>query len=105
MTKRTDPISLNEVALHKSEESCWIVLEGKVLDVTHYLEEHPGGVNKIMHVAGQDATKAFRDAKHSIDAFQTSEKFVIGTLEKKRNALFIVLALIAVALGVYFAIN
>lgn len=51
---------MSEVGLHKSEESCWIVLNGKVLDVTNYLEEHPGGVNKIMQYAGQDATKAFK---------------------------------------------
>lgn len=62
-------------------------------------------MNKIMQVAGQDATQAFREAKHSMDAFQTSEKFVIGTLEKKSNTLFIVLALIAVALGVYLVIS
>jgi cytochrome b involved in lipid metabolism len=37
-TIRQDRIALSEVALHKSEESCWIVLNGKVLDVTDYLE-------------------------------------------------------------------
>jgi cytochrome b involved in lipid metabolism len=56
------------VALHKSEESCWIVLNGKVLDVTEYLNEHPGGVGKIMQVAGEDATKAFNDVNHSMNA-------------------------------------
>ena len=28
----------------------------KVYDVTAYLEEHPGGVGKIMEFAGKDAT-------------------------------------------------
>ena len=68
--KRSDKISAEEVALHKSDENCWIVLNGKVYDVTDYLEEHPGGVGKIMEQAGGDATKAFNDAKHSMDALE-----------------------------------
>ena len=34
---RLDKISMREVTLHRSEESCWIVLSGKVYDVTDYL--------------------------------------------------------------------
>ena len=45
---RTEKIGKDEVALHKSEESCWIIMNKKVYDVTAYLEEHPGGVGKIM---------------------------------------------------------
>lgn len=66
MVKRTDPITRAELALHKSAEKCWIVIKGKVYDVTDYLEEHPGGVNKIMEWAGADATKAFNEVRHSI---------------------------------------
>lgn len=63
---------MEEVGLHRSEESCWIVLNGKVLDVTEYKEEHPGGINKIMEWAGKDATNAFKAINHSMDAIATS---------------------------------
>jgi cytochrome-b5 reductase len=66
--RRDDTISWQEVALHKSAENCWIVIDGKVYDPTYYLDEHPGGANKIMEWAGQDATKGFKEAKHSMDA-------------------------------------
>ena len=44
------------------------MLNSKVYDVTDYLSEHPGGVNKIMKDAGEDATKAFNDVQHSLSA-------------------------------------
>ena len=34
---RDEKISREEIALHKSEESCWIIMHGKVYDVTNYL--------------------------------------------------------------------
>lgn len=92
------------MSLHKSEESCWIVLNGKVLDVTDYLEEHPGGVNKIMEWAGRDATKAFKEANHSMDAIQTSEKYFIGNVEKSSPLLLIAVVLVLLAVGAYFAL-
>lgn len=36
-------ISYEELEKHKSEESCWIVIEGKVHDLTDFLNDHPGG--------------------------------------------------------------
>lgn len=30
-----------EVAEHSSEDSCWIILHGKVYDVTTFLKDHP----------------------------------------------------------------
>jgi cytochrome b5 len=99
---RGEPIPMQEVNRHCSEESCWIVLSGKVYDVTDYLEEHPGGVNKIMEWAGKDATKAFKDVNHSIDAVNTSQKYYIGNVEKSSSPLLIVLALLLVLGGLFF---
>jgi cytochrome b involved in lipid metabolism len=93
---------MQEVATHKSEESCWIVLSSKVYDVTDYLEQHPGGVRKIMEWAGKDATKAFREVNHSIDAINTSEKYYIGNVEKSSSGLIIILVLLAVLGGAFF---
>jgi cytochrome b involved in lipid metabolism len=32
-----------EILEHRSEDDAWIVVDGKVYDVTHFLETHPGG--------------------------------------------------------------
>merc|ERR1719146_434188 len=51
--------TLEEVAKHNTKESCWVVLDGKVLDVTKFLSEHPGGELAILTFAGKDATEEF----------------------------------------------
>jgi len=51
--------TLEEVAKHNTKQSCWVVLDGKVLDVTSFLSEHPGGELAILTFAGKDATEEF----------------------------------------------
>ena len=41
-----------EVADHASSDTCWIVINDSVLDVTEFLMEHPGGEDIIMEHAG-----------------------------------------------------
>lgn len=40
-------------------DDIWVIIHGKVYDLTQFLPEHPGGQKIIMKYAGQDATKAF----------------------------------------------
>ncbi|KAF2709000.1 mitochondrial cytochrome-like protein b2 [Pleomassaria siparia CBS 279.74] len=49
-----------EVAKHNSKESCWIVLESNVYDVTSFLSKHPGGAAMLLKQAGSDATNEFK---------------------------------------------
>merc|ERR1711871_495538 len=51
--------TLEEVAKHNTKAGCWVVLDGKVLDVTKFLGEHPGGELAILTFAGKDATEEF----------------------------------------------
>ncbi|CAD7970270.1 unnamed protein product [Amoebophrya sp. A120] len=51
--------SLDEVAKHTTEQDCWVVVDGKVLDVTKFLPDHPGGALAILTFAGKDATEEF----------------------------------------------
>lgn len=43
-----EPIDPEIVKRHNSEEDCWIIVRGKVYDVTYYLNTHPGGIGKMM---------------------------------------------------------
>ncbi|KAH7909365.1 glyoxylate dehydrogenase [Hygrophoropsis aurantiaca] len=63
-------ISSQTVAEHASASSCWIIVHGKVYDVTEFLPEHPGGSRIILKYAGKDATEAY-DPIHPPDAITT----------------------------------
>ena len=43
-----------------------MVMHGKVYDLTRYIDDHPGGVNKNMEWAGMDGSTAFDNQRHSI---------------------------------------
>lgn len=49
-------IPYQEVQKHNSRESCWVIVEGQVYDVTSFLEQHPGGVGVVVKNSGKDAT-------------------------------------------------
>ncbi|KAF2750147.1 mitochondrial cytochrome-like protein b2 [Sporormia fimetaria CBS 119925] len=54
------PIDGAEVAKHSTKESCWIVLDSNVYDVTSFLSQHPGGAAILIKQAGMDATNEFK---------------------------------------------
>ncbi|CDF34669.1 unnamed protein product [Chondrus crispus] len=68
-----------EVQEHNSEESAWIIVDGKVYDATPYLDDHPGGAAAIVMNAGEDSTEEFM-AIHSSKAKSMLEKYYIGEL-------------------------
>lgn len=46
-------IPLAEVAKHAAREDMWMVVHGKVYDVTEYLYNHPGGPEILFEQAGE----------------------------------------------------
>ncbi|GJD11441.1 Cytochrome b5 reductase 4 [Galdieria sulphuraria] len=59
----TVPIRMEQVKQHNRKDDAWLVLRGKVYDVTEYIPFHPGGEAEICRAIGKDATKLFL-AKH-----------------------------------------
>eukprot|EP00775_Hariotina_reticulata_P009184 gene9184-9350_t len=70
--------SLEECKQHTSDKDCWLVVHGKVYNVTDFLEEHPGGYDIILTSAGKDATQDFEEIGHSNSARELLEKYLIG---------------------------
>mmetsp|Transcript_80463 Transcript_80463/g.186835 ORF Transcript_80463/g.186835 Transcript_80463/m.186835 type:complete len:423 (+) Transcript_80463:92-1360(+) len=55
----TESYSKEEVAKHTVKGDCWVILHGRVLNVSNFLAQHPGGELAILTFAGKDATSEF----------------------------------------------
>ncbi|KAL7620635.1 Osmotic growth protein [Parahypoxylon ruwenzoriense] len=51
--------SMEEIAKHNKKDDLWVVVKGVVLDLSNWLDEHPGGPQAIMNFMGRDATEEF----------------------------------------------
>lgn len=70
-----------EVAEHRYEDDCWMVVAGKAYDVTSVLSTHPGGPECIMDCAGVDGTAAFEDVGHSANAWEALKDCYVGDMK------------------------
>ncbi|XP_052193435.1 delta(8)-fatty-acid desaturase-like [Diospyros lotus] len=83
-------ISLDELKKHNKPGDLWISIQGKVYNVTDWVDEHPGGDAALLNLAGQDATDAFiafhpGSAWHYLDRFFTGyhlEDFRVSEISK-----------------------
>lgn len=59
MSAKTDgkAITFEEVEKHNKKDDCWMIIHGKVYDVTKFLVEHPGGEEVMLE------SKGFRHSK------------------------------------------
>lgn len=51
--------TMEEVAKHNKKDDLWVVIKGVVLDLTNWLDDHPGGPQAILNFMGRDATEEF----------------------------------------------
>ncbi|KNE70046.1 hypothetical protein AMAG_15035 [Allomyces macrogynus ATCC 38327] len=70
--------SLDEVAKHNKPDDCWVVVDGKVYDVTKFLDKHPGGRKILLKHVGTDATKAWMNFHNPIILETVGRKLQIG---------------------------
>jgi predicted heme/steroid binding protein len=73
--------TLEEVAKHKTKSDAWIVIEGKVANITNWIPKHPGG-DIIMKGVGKDATKLFKSIGHDEYAKKMLNKYQIGIIKQ-----------------------
>ncbi len=67
--------------MHPNKTDCWMAIEGKVYDVTSFIEKHPGG-ERILQGCGKDATSLFQAIpKHASGIVKMlMNKYEIGEL-------------------------
>ncbi|XP_072970545.1 cytochrome b5-like [Typha angustifolia] len=77
--------SPSEVSLHISKEDCWLIIHGKVYDVTNFLGDHPGGPEVLLQAATfGDATAAFEEVGHTSSAISMMEVYLIGSVGNQK---------------------
>ena len=83
----------DRVAASAAADACVLVVDGRALDVTAFLDQHPGGGELLTEFRGRDASLAFDEVGHSffaramLDAYVVfaPERFVGGRLPPRRN--------------------
>jgi cytochrome b involved in lipid metabolism len=79
-------ITLAQVATHNTESDCWVVVSGKVYNVTSYIPMHPGGPGQIIPLCGGDATTAFNTRNgrgpHPAKAGEVLNNYYVGDLSR-----------------------
>lgn len=82
-----------ELAKHNKETDCWLLVSGKIYDVTNFIKLHPGGKRDILGNCGKEATQAFvtqgGEGTHSNKANEMIADYYLGdfnsSLQVKSN--------------------
>ncbi|CAH8259670.1 unnamed protein product [Arabidopsis lyrata] len=77
-------LNLSELSQHSSRHDCWLLIEGKVYDVTEFLKDHPGGDDVLLSATGKDATHEFEEVGHSSSAKVMLSEFYVGDIDSTK---------------------
>ncbi|KAG0005025.1 fatty acid alpha-hydroxylase [Entomortierella chlamydospora] len=75
--------TLAQVQDHNNADSCWVILNNNVYDVTSFITDHPGGEELILDYAGKDISLIMKDELshlHSEGAYEMLDEFLVGTI-------------------------
>lgn len=62
--KAAAAITAADVAKHNTPDDCWTSINGTVYNVTAWIDQHPGGAQRIINLCGIDGSSQF-DGEHS----------------------------------------
>ena len=52
-------LTATEIKKHTTAKDCWSIVNGKVYNLTSYVQKHPGGASVISNICGKDGTNSF----------------------------------------------
>ena len=74
-----------EVARHAGPEDCWMIIDGRVYDITAYLPDHPSRSGIVEPWCGKEASESYhtkgRGRPHSAGADALLAECLVGTLK------------------------
>lgn len=73
-------LTWEQIRQHSSSDDAWIVIKGRVYDVTEFKRIHPGG-DIILTSAGQDATDVFAAFHAGTSAWRDLPHLCVGVVE------------------------
>lgn len=79
----TEAFNSDEVSKHDSPQDAWVVVDGRVCDVTGFIRAHPGGLGVLEGHLGRDITNVLRSSDfhlHSRSAYEILDQCCIGRL-------------------------
>lgn len=65
--------------LSLTKESIWIIIDDNILDLTEFIDKHPGGDDILIKYSTKNCTSLFNQI-HSIQAKKQAKQFIIGKL-------------------------
>lgn len=75
-------ITSSGLKIHDKINDCWLLIHGKVYDVTKFMQDHPDGEEILVGVSGKDCSVLFDEINHSDDAKNSMVEYYIGEYEK-----------------------
>jgi len=86
-------LDMTEIAKHNSSSDCYMLISGKVYDITSFFGSHPGGNSVMAATCGTDATDAYMTKdpnatstaggrNHSANAKSMLAQYFIGNLNQ-----------------------
>ena len=73
-------VTPSELKRHNQRSDAWTSLQGRVYNITPYLEYHPGGVPELMRAAGRDGTDLFFKTHAWVNVDALLDSAVVGVL-------------------------
>lgn len=73
--------TMDDVASHNKPTDCWIVVQGNVINVTHFLPVHPGGKEILLSVAGTDPTVVWESIHSPGTIERHASQFIVGKIK------------------------
>jgi cytochrome b involved in lipid metabolism len=72
---------MRKISWNEIRKRGYIVIHGKVYDITRFLEEHPGGEEILEENRGKDASEIFDTVGHSGYALSLMKNYEIGEID------------------------
>ena len=81
LASTTQIFTIADIAQHNQKTDCWMTIDGDVLNVTSFVDKHPGG-KVIVEGCGKDASNYFHNVPEHMKGMvkRIYQKLIIGKL-------------------------